>query len=332
MDVSNANKRVLVTGADGFVGSHLVELLVQNGYRVRALVQYNSYNNWGWMEAVDCINDVEVIAGDIRDQDCCNSIMKNIDIVFHLAALIAIPYSYFAPKSYIDTNVTGTANICQSCLNNNVRRLVHTSTSEVYGTAKYVPIDEAHPLQPQSPYSASKIGADSIARSYNDSFKLPVTILRPFNIFGPRQSSRAFIPSVISQIANGEKEIQVGDLSPTRDFTYVTDTCRAFLNVSESDNAIGRTFNIGTNTEYSMEDILYKIKNLMNSDISINSDKSRLRPKESEVYRLKCDNSLIKNTIGFEPSYELDKGLEETIEWFKNPLNLRHYKTNIYNI
>lgn len=326
------NKTVLITGADGFIGSHLTELLVKQGYKVKALVQYNSFNSWGWLDGLSCIDQIEVIAGDVRDPSFCQAITKNVDIVFHLAALIAIPYSYVAPQSYVETNVTGTLNICQACKDNNVERVIHTSTSEVYGTAQYVPIDEKHPLQAQSPYSASKIGADAMAMSYFNAFDLPLTIARPFNTYGPRQSARAVIPTIITQIANNVKSIKLGDVSPTRDFNYVEDTCRGFLALACSDNTIGKTLNIGSNFEISVGDTLNLIKKIMKSDVTFVLDDQRLRPDKSEVFRLWCDNSEMIKLTGFKPSYNIEQGLEATIEWFSNPDNLKKYKHNIYNV
>lgn len=326
------NKTVLITGADGFIGSHLTELLVKGGYKVKALVQYNSFNSWGWLDGLSCIEQIEVIAGDVRDPSFCQAITKNVDIVFHLAALIAIPYSYVAPQSYVETNVTGTLNICQACKDNNVKRVIHTSTSEVYGTAQYVPIDEKHPLQAQSPYSASKIGADAMAMSYFNAFDLPLTIARPFNTYGPRQSARAVIPTIITQIANDVKSIKLGDVSPTRDFNYVEDTCRGFLALARSDNTIGKTLNIGSNFEISVGDTLNLIKKIMKSDVTFILDDQRLRPDKSEVFRLWCDNSEMMKLTGFKPSYNIEQGLEATIEWFSNPDNLKKYKHNIYNV
>ncbi len=253
-------KKVLVTGADGFIGSHLTELLVREGYEVKALSQYNSFNYWGWLEDVNCLKDIEVLSGDVRDPHYCKHITKDVGLVFHLAALIAIPYSYVAPDSYVDTNVKGTLNICQAALENGVQRVIHTSTSEVYGTAQYVPIDEKHPLQAQSPYSASKIGADAMAMSFFNSFDLPLTIARPFNTYGPRQSARAVIPTIITQIASGKKQIKLGDVSPTRDFNYVADTCRGFLELARCEKAVGETVNIGSNYEISVGDTLHLIR------------------------------------------------------------------------
>jgi NAD dependent epimerase/dehydratase len=326
------SKKILVTGADGFIGSHLTELLVKKGYQVRALSQYSSFNYWGWLEDVDCIKDVEVVSGDVRDPHYCKHITKDIDTVFHLAALIAIPYSYVAPDSYVDTNVKGTLNICQAALENGVKRVIHTSTSEVYGTAQYVPIDEKHPLQAQSPYSASKIAADAMALSYFNAFNLPLTIARPFNTYGPRQSARAVIPTIISQIANGKKQIKLGDVSPTRDFNYVTDTCNGFLALANCDDAIGETVNIGSNFEISVADTLNLIKELMNSDVEFIVDKQRVRPEKSEVFRLWCDNTKIKDLTGFEPEFNIRQGLKATIDWFTKPENLAKYKADIYNV
>lgn len=324
-------KRVLITGADGFIGSHLTELLVENGYEVRALAQYNSFNNWGWLENIRCKDEIEIISGDIRDPFFCKNISRDVDAIFHLAALIAIPYSYEAPSSYVDTNIQGTLNICQAGLENNVKKIIHTSTSEVYGTAKYVPIDEDHPLQPQSPYSASKIAADNMAMSYFNAFNLPLTIARPFNTYGPRQSARAVIPTIILQIANGAKEIKLGDLSPTRDFNYVIDTCQAFISILESKNTLGEVINIGSNTEISIKDTLQVIKDLMSSEVVFVEDKDRLRPKKSEVFRLWCDNKKINKLTGFKPKYDIKQGLLKTIEWFSVPDNLKYFKHNIYN-
>ena len=325
-------KTVLVTGADGFIGSHLTEELVKKGAKVKALSQYNSFNNWGWLEQVSCLNDIEVLSGDIRDPHYCKHITKGVDVVFHLAALIAIPYSYIAPTSYVDTNVTGTLNICQAALDNGCERIIHTSTSEVYGTAQYVPIDEKHPLQPQSPYSASKIGADNMAMSFFNAFDLPLTIARPFNTYGPRQSARAVIPTIISQIVNGTKEIKVGDLSPTRDFNYVLDTCTGFIALAESDKTVGETFNIGSNFEISIQDTFELIKKIMQSDVDFVVDPQRIRPGKSEVQRLWCNNSKINELTGFKPDFTIEAGLKETIEGFINKENLKHYISHIYNV
>ncbi len=325
-------KNILITGADGFIGSHLTEMLVKKNANVKALSLYNSFNNWGWLEDVDSKNDIEVFCGDIRDPHYMKHITKNIDIVFHLAALIAIPYSYVAPDSYIDTNIKGTLNVCQAALDNNVEKVLITSTSEVYGTAQYVPIDEKHPLQPQSPYSATKISADALAESFYRTFDLPLTIVRPFNTYGPRQSARAVIPTIITQIANGKKEIQLGDVSPTRDFNYVLDTCRGFTMLAESEKTNGKIINIGSNYEISIGETLNLIKKIMQSDVEFVVDKQRLRPEKSEVNRLWCDNTKIVELVGFEPEYSLEKGLKETIDWFVNPENLKKYKADIYNV
>ena len=325
-------KKVLVTGADGFIGSHLTEMLVAQGYKVKALSQYNSFNNWGWLESVNCKKDLEIITGDIRDPHYCKIITKDVDIIFHLAALIAIPFSYVAPDSYVETNIRGTLNICQAAKENRISRLIHTSTSEVYGTAQYVPIDEKHPLQPQSPYSASKIAADAMVMSFYNSFNLPVTIARPFNTYGPRQSARAIIPTIITQIASGKKEIKLGDLSPTRDFNYVEDCCRAFIMLSQSEKTIGETVNIGSNFEISISDTLKLIKELMSSDVVFINDQQRIRPKKSEVYRLWCDNKKINKLVGYKPQINIREGLKKTIDWITKSENLKMYKSEIYNV
>ena len=324
-------KRVLVTGADGFIGSHLTEKLVALGAQVSALSLYNSFNYWGWLEDINCLDEVEVVTGDIRDPFLCQNITKNIDVIFHLGALIGIPYSYIAPASYVDTNVNGTLNICQAALDNRCSKVIHTSTSEVYGTAQYVPIDEKHPMQAQSPYSASKIGADAMAISYFNAFDLPVLIARPFNTYGPRQSIRAVIPSIITQIAAGMKQIKLGDLYPTRDFNYVTDICRGFIAIAES-GVEGEVINIGSNFEISVRDTLEMIKKLMDSDVEIITDGQRIRPGKSEVFRLWCDNAKINELTGFIPEIDIESGLTKTIEWFSNPENLKKYKVGMYNV
>lgn len=333
--------QILITGADGFIGSHLTQALYEQtqnktsplyGAHIKALSLYNSFNSWGWLEDIDCLDSIEVLSGDIRDPHFCKHICKDVHFIFHLAALIAIPYSYVAPDSYIDTNIKGTLNICQSALECGVKRIIHTSTSEVYGTAQYVPIDEKHPLQPQSPYSASKIGADCIAMSFYNAFSLPLTIARPFNTYGPRQSARAVIPTIITQIANGAKSIKLGDTTPTRDFNYVKDTCAGFIALALAQNTLGETINIGSNTEISIHDTLKLIKKLMGSDVEFVTENQRIRPEKSEVFRLWCDNTKIKNLTGFTPNYTLEEGLKETIAWFSNPLNLAKYKSNLYNI
>ncbi|TGN07993.1 NAD-dependent 4,6-dehydratase LegB [Leptospira ilyithenensis] len=325
-------QKVLVTGADGFIGSHLAEMLVKNGHSVKAMTYYNSFNSWGWLDESPYAKEMEIIAGDIRDPHFCKQITKGTDTVYHLAALIAIPYSYSAPDSYIATNVTGTLNISQAALENGVKRIIHTSTSEVYGTAQYVPIDEKHPLQPQSPYSASKIGADAIAMSFYNSFKLPLVIARPFNTYGPRQSARAVIPTIISQIANGIKKIKLGDVRPTRDFNYVEDTCRGFTFLADCEAAIGKTVNIASNYEISVGDTLNLIRELMNSDVEFISEEERLRPEKSEVFRLWGENKLIRDLTGYEPKYTLKEGLKHTIEWFTRAGNLAKYKSDLYNV
>ncbi|MBW1740295.1 MAG: GDP-mannose 4,6-dehydratase [Deltaproteobacteria bacterium] len=326
------NKKILVTGADGFIGSHLTEMLVRAGAKVRALSYYNSFNNWGWLEDIDHLNEVEVVTGDVRDPHFCMTLCKRIDIVFHLAALISIPYSYIAPSGYVETNVGGTLNICQAALMNGCERVIHTSTSEVYGTAQYVPIDEKHPLQPQSPYSASKIGADSIVLSFYDTFDLPATVARPFNTYGPRQSARAVIPTMITQILAGNKEVKLGDIRPTRDFNFVEDTCRAFIALANAQESVGEVVNIGTNTELSIGDLLDLIKKIMNSDARFEPEKRRIRPPKSEVLRLRCDNSKLKKLTGFKHEYDIEKGLEKTIDWFTNVENLHKYKSDLYNV
>lgn len=322
----------LVTGADGFIGSHLTELLLKEGFKVRALAQYNSFNYWGWLENIPSNPNLEIITGDIRDPHFCKEIVKGVDVVFHLAALIAIPFSYVAPDSYIDTNIKGTLNICQAAKEHGNIRVINTSTSEVYGTAQYVPIDEKHPKQPQSPYSASKIGADAIALSFFNSFNLPVTIARPFNTYGPRQSARAIIPTIITQILSGAKEIKLGDVRPTRDFNYVKDTCKGFLAIFNSNQTIGKEINIASNYEISMLDTLNMIKDIIGSNVKFLTEEQRVRPDNSEVFRLWGDNSLIKDLTGWKPEYNIRQGLEETIEWFKMPENIANYKSNLYNI
>ena len=326
------DKRVLVTGADGFIGSRLTEILVKKGYQVKALSQYNSFNDWGWLEDVDCKDKIEILTGDIRDPHYCKHIMRGTDIVFHLAALIAIPYSYVAPDSYVDTNIKGTLNICQAAKENGNIRVIHTSTSEVYGTAQYVPIDENHPMQAQSPYSATKIAADAMAMSFYNAFELPVTIARPFNTYGPRQSARAVIPTIITQIANGSAEIKLGDVTPTRDFNYVDDTCRGFIALAKCDKSIGQTVNIGSNFEISIGDTLNIIKELMDSDVKFIVDNQRIRPEKSEVFRLWCDNSKIEKLTGFKPEVDIRQGLQRTIDWIIQPHNLSNYKSEIYNV
>lgn len=323
-------KFALVTGADGFIGSHLVELLLSRGIKVRALCQYNSFNSWGWLDDVRHPG-LEIVCGDVRDAAFCRHISRDVDTVFHLAALIAIPYSYVAPESYVDTNITGTLNMCQAARDMGVERLIVTSTSEVYGTAKYVPIDENHPRQPQSPYSATKIGADAIAKSFFNAFGLPVVLARPFNTYGPRQSARAIIPTVISQIAAGKTEITVGDLTPTRDFNYVEDTCRGFLALAQADGIEGEEINIATGTEISIADTLATIAEVMEREVEFVVDPARIRPSKSEVFRLCGDNTKITGLTSWRPEVSLREGLARTARWFTDPANLARYKTDIYN-
>jgi NAD dependent epimerase/dehydratase len=329
---------VLVTGADGFIGSHLVERLVRQGHKVRAFVQYNSFNSWGWLDS--CAPEVkgkfEVFAGDIRDPHGVHTAMQGCDAVLHLAALIAIPYSYHSPDTYVDTNIKGTLNILQAARDLGVRRVIHTSTSEVYGTARFVPITEEHPLQGQSPYSASKIAADQMVYSFYASFGLPVVIARPFNTYGPRQSARAVIPTIIAQIANGKKQISLGAVSPTRDFNFVQDTVSGFVAALQSDQGIGEVVNFGSNFEISIGDTAALIAEAMNADVEIVTDESRLRPANSEVERLWADNAKALRLFGWAPAYGgregLKRGLAETAEWFMRPENLRGYKADTYNI
>jgi NAD dependent epimerase/dehydratase len=328
----SAYKKALVTGADGFIGSHLVEFLLQQGFKVRALSCYNSFNYWGWLEHIPKNPNLEIIAGDIRDAHFCKQLCKGVDIIYHLAALIAIPYSYIAPDGYIDTNVKGTLNICHAAKENNNVRLIHTSTSEVYGTAQYVPIDEKHPKQPQSPYSASKIGSDAIAMSFYHSFNLPVTIARPFNTYGPRQSARAVIPTIISQIASGVKKIKLGHTTPTRDLVFVKDLCKGLSLLSQNNATIEKEINICSGKEISIKALFLLIKDIMKKDVSLIEDKCRFRPKTSEVYRLLGNNALMKDLTGFKCQYDIRQGLEITCKWFRDPKNLKKYKTDIYNL
>lgn len=325
-------KKILVTGADGFIGSHLVEELINLGYHVRAFVYYNSFSNWGWLDTFsnNILKKVEIFTGDIRDPNGVRNAMKDIDIVYHLAALIAIPFSYHSPDTYVDTNIKGTLNVLQAARENNTSRVIITSTSEVYGTAQYVPIDEKHPLQGQSPYSATKIGADRLAESFYRSFNLPVTIVRPFNTYGPRQSARAVIPTIISQLLAGKTEIKLGSVSPTRDFNYIKDTVNGFIAIANSDNTIGEEINIATQKEISIKQLAEELIRQINPKAKIVTDDKRLRPEKSEVNRLLGSNEKIKKLTGWQPSYSFEKGLEETIEFYRQ--NLKKYKTNIYNI
>lgn len=329
--MDSIKEKVLVTGADGFIGSHLTEALLAEGYKVRALSQYNSFNDWGWLEGISH-PDLEIVTGDVRDSNFCRHITDGCSTVYHLAALIAIPYSYVAPDSYVDTNIKGTLNMCQAARDCGVKRLVVTSTSEVYGTARYVPIDEKHPRQPQSPYSATKIGADAIAMSFYNAFELPVVIARPFNTYGPRQSARAIIPTIITQIANGAREIKVGDLTPTRDFNFVKDTAAGFIALGRAEGIEGKEINIATGTEVSMRQTLETIADIMGEKVDYVVDPARLRPSGSEVFRLCGDNSLIASLTDWCPRYDLEAGLRETVEWFTKSGNLAKYKSGIYNV
>lgn len=333
------NKTILVTGADGFIGSHLTEELVRRGHSVRAFVYYNSFNSWGWLDhAEPAIKNSlkDVFAGDIRDPYGVKTAMKGCDVVLHLAALIAIPYSYHSPETYVDTNIKGTLNVVQAAREWGVEKVVHTSTSEVYGTARFVPITEDHPLQGQSPYSATKIAADQLALSFYASFDTPVAVIRPFNTYGPRQSARAVIPTVITQIANGNRTLRLGSLHPTRDFNYVADTVAGFIAVAESDRAVGEVINIGSNYEISIGETVRLIGELMDAEVVIETEQQRLRPTKSEVERLWADNTKAKTLLAHEQRYAglegLRRGLAETIAWFRNPENLKAYKAGIYNL
>lgn len=327
-------KKVLVTGADGFIGSHLVEELLNQGYDVRAFCMYNSFNTWGWLDNLskETLAKIDIFTGDVRDPNGVRTAMQGCDIVYHLAALIAIPYSYHSPDSYVDTNVKGTLNILQAARDLELERVIVTSTSEVYGTAQFVPITEAHPRQPQSPYSASKIGADCMAESFYRSFDLPVTIVRPFNTYGPRQSARAIIPTIITQLLAGFEEIKLGDLSPTRDLLFVKDTAKGFIAIANSTELIGQDCNIATNSEITMQAMADTILALINPKAKIIQDEQRIRPAKSEVFRLFGDNSKIIEHTDWKPNYTLEQGLSETIEWFSDKNNLRSYKPGIYNV
>ena len=325
-------KKVLVTGSEGFIGSHLTERLVEMGADVTALVQYNSFNNWGWIDTFneEIKKSIKVVTGDVREYDGMKKIIKGQEVVFHLAALIAIPYSYLSPMAYVRTNVEGTTNVLEACREYNVQKIIHTSTSETYGTALYVPIDEKHPMQGQSPYSASKIGADKIAESFHKSFDMPIATIRPFNTYGPRQSARAVIPTIISQILSGKTEIKLGSTTPTRDFNYVKDTTEAFIKIAQSDKTIGEVINASTNHEISIGDLVNKIVKLSGKNVNIICDEERLRPENSEVNRLWGDNQKIKKLTDWQQKYSLDDGLFETIKWIEK--NMNYFKADIYNV
>lgn len=333
-----SGKRILVTGADGFIGSHLTEELVRRGYRVRAFVYYNSFNSWGWLDSSEpeILKQLEVFAGDVRDPFCVSDAVKGCDVVMHLAALIAIPYSYRSPDAFVETNVKGTLNVVHAARQYGVNKLIHTSTSETYGTARYVPIDEEHPLQGQSPYAASKIGADQIAMSYYLSYDTPVCVLRPFNTYGPRQSARAVIPTIITQIASGMRDIKLGALSPTRDFNFVKDTVNGFIKAAESDRSVGEVINIGSNFEISIGDTAKLIAEVMDARVNVICDEERLRPEKSEVERLWASNEKAAKLLGWKPEYGgregFRRGLMETVDWFRRAENLSRYKADIYNL
>lgn len=327
-------KNVLVTGADGFIGSHLTEKLVEEGYKVKAFVNYNSFNTWGWLDTIDKnkLSAIEVFAGDVRDPNGVRQAIKGVDEVYHLAALIAIPFSYHSPDSYVDTNIKGTLNVLQAARDFETKRVLITSTSEVYGTAKYVPIDELHPYQGQSPYSATKIGADRLAESFYRSFNMPVSIVRPFNTYGPRQSARAVIPTIITQLLSGEKEIKLGALSPTRDFNYVKDTVNGFIEIAKSSKTIGEEINIATQHEISIGQLAEELIRQINPNAKIVCDEQRIRPEKSEVNRLLGSNKKIKELTSWDVQYTFEEGIKETIEWFRDKENLKKYKANLYNI
>jgi NAD dependent epimerase/dehydratase len=328
------NKKVLVTGADGFIGSHLVEALLKDGCDIRAFVYYNSFNSWGWLDSLpkEKKDQLDIFLGDVRDPNGVRAAMKGIDVVFHLAALIGIPFSYHSPDSYVDTNIKGTLNIVQAAKDKGVEKVLVTSTSEVYGTARYVPICENHPKQGQSPYSATKIGADYIALSFYKSFDLPVVVVRPFNTYGPRQSARAVIPTIITQLLNGTERIKLGSLHPTRDLVFVEDTVQGFVQIAKSENVLGEEINIATQKEISIGDLAAKIKTLIGSNTEICSDDQRIRPEKSEVEQLLGSNQKIQEMTQWQPQYDLDAGLAKTIEWYKNPENIKLYKSDIYNV
>jgi dTDP-glucose 4,6-dehydratase len=322
--------KILVTGSAGFIGSHLVEELIRQGYNVRAFVRYNARNDWGWLQTVSCLKNIEIYTGDIRDYDSVRNAVRGVEVIFHLAALIGIPYSYISPLAYIKTNIEGTYNVLQAAREEGVQRVVHTSTSEVYGTARYVPINEEHPLQAQSPYAATKIAADQLALSFHRSFGLPVVVVRPFNTFGPRQSARAVIPTIITQVLAGNRTIRLGNLSPTRDFNYVRDTVSGILAVGLSERTVGQVVNIGSGRETSIKELVEQIENIIGREISIEQEDARVRPAPSEVDRLLCDNRRAYELAGWTPRYTLEEGLRETIQWFRE--YLYSYKPDLYNI
>ncbi len=332
--MSLENKKVLITGADGFIGSHLVEALLEEGCRVKAFCYYNSFNSWGWLDSLpkNVLKDVEIFTGDIRDPNGVRTASQGVDVIFHLAALIAIPYSYHSPDSYVDTNIRGTLNILQAARDLGTERVLVTSTSEVYGTAQYVPIDEKHPRQPQSPYSATKIAADCMAESFYRAFNLPVTIVRPFNTFGPRQSARAVIPTIITQLMNGMESIRLGDTTPTRDLLYVKDTVKGFIEIAQCNTLVGEDVNIATGTEISIGDLAEKLIKMINPLATLVKDEERIRPERSEVFRLCGDVSKLTKHTGWKPRYSFDEALKETIGWFTDPANIQQYKAGIYNV
>tara|TARA_B110000881_G_C18560001_1_gene509203 strand:+ start:641 stop:1660 length:1020 start_codon:yes stop_codon:yes gene_type:complete len=337
-NINFKNKNILITGADGFIGSHLVEKLSEYNCNITAMAMYNSFNTWGWLESIDPYikKNINIISGDIRDYKFVKNAITKSDIVFHLASLIAIPYSYHSPNSYLQTNVQGTLNVLEASLDSNIEKIIHTSTSEVYGDTKIIPISEQTPIISKSPYSATKIAADQLAYSYYSSFDLPVSIIRPFNTYGPRQSSRAIIPTIVTQILSGKKTIKLGSLYPTRDFSYIDDTVNGFIRIGESNQSLGEVINIGAGYEISIKDLCALIEEITKTKIKILSDKKRIRPEAGEVYRLKADNKKARKLLGWKPLYSgksgLKKGLKETIDWFSKPTNMSRYKTNLYNI
>tara|TARA_B110000971_G_scaffold220559_1_gene264484 strand:- start:3259 stop:4260 length:1002 start_codon:yes stop_codon:yes gene_type:complete len=331
-------KKILVTGGGGFIGSHLVETLIKDGYSVKTIVPYNSNNSWGWIDSFEpnIKKNLEIISGDICDQNLVSKLVKNVDVIFHLAALISIPYSYVSPRSYISTNIMGTLNLLEASRNSNVELFVQTSTSEVYGSSQYSPIDEQHPLNAQSPYAATKIAADQLALSYYRSFDLPVSIIRPFNTFGPRQSLRAFIPTIITQVLSSKKKIKLGNLNPKRDFSYISDTVRGFTSCIGKKRCLGQAINLGTGVVFSMQETLNLITEYIGKDVICEIDKKRLRPKKSEVDHLLSANNFAKKIINWEPEFKnksgFKRGLQQTIEWFSKPENIKLYKSDLYNL